>query len=316
MTPFAIAGIQMHISALDSNVDAMLHRIDLVMARFPWVQMVVFSELAVHGPLTKTAQTFPNDDEEKFRKAAKRYGVWLIPGSMFERTDDSKFYNTSTVIDPSGEVVARYRKMFPFYPYEQGVAPGTELCIFDVPEVGRFGLSICYDIWFPETTRALTAAGVEVLLHPVLTGTVDRDIEVSIARATAAQFQCYVFDVNGLSAGGVGRSTVVDPAGSVIIETGGQEEYLALEIDLDMVRRQREVGLRGLGQLHKSFRDRSVDFDVYQKGSGVPPYLDSLGPLRTPRRDDPLCLAPQPESIDAPDVRQTIVRHGRQGKEK
>jgi deaminated glutathione amidase len=53
-----------------------------------------------------------------------------------------------------------------------------------VPQVGRFGLSICYDIWFPETTRQLTSAGVEVLLHPVLTGTTDRDAELAIARAT------------------------------------------------------------------------------------------------------------------------------------
>ena len=71
-------------------------------------------------------------------------------------------------------------------------------CVFDVPDVGRFGLSICYDMWFPETTRQLTSQGVEVLLHPVLTGTTDRDAELAIARATAAQFQCYVIDVNGL----------------------------------------------------------------------------------------------------------------------
>ena len=73
-----------------------------------------------------------------------------------------------------------------------------------------------YDIWFPETTRTLTAMGAEVLLHPVLTGTIDRDVELSIARATAAQFQCYVFDINGLDAGGIGRSAVIDPAGTVL----------------------------------------------------------------------------------------------------
>ncbi|MEZ5930962.1 MAG: carbon-nitrogen hydrolase family protein [Alphaproteobacteria bacterium] len=313
MTPFAIAGVQMHIGALDSNVDAMLHRVDLVMARFPWVQMVLFSELAPRGPLVRTAQSFPNDDETAFREKAERHGIWLIPGSMFERTEDERVYNTSLVIAPSGDVVTRYRKMFPFYPYEQGVAPGTELCIFDVPEVGRFGLSICYDIWFPETTRALTSAGVEVLLHPVLTGTIDRDIELSIARATAAQFQCYVFDVNGLGAGGVGRSTVIDPAGSVIIETGGQEEYLALEIDLDMVRRQREVGIRGLGQLHKSFRDRSVNFGVYQDHAATSPYLAALGPLRAARRDEPVRMAPRPDSTDVTDgsltIGHTTTRH-------
>ena len=77
-------------------------------------------------------------------------------------------YNTSLVIDPDGNVIRRYAKMFPFLPYEAGIAPGTEFCVFDVPQVGRFGLSICYDMWFPETTRQLTSQGVEVLLHPVL----------------------------------------------------------------------------------------------------------------------------------------------------
>lgn len=294
MTPFAVAGIQMPVSALHSNVDAVLHRIDLVMARFPWVQMVLFSELAPFGPLTKTAQAFPNDAETAFCRAAAHHGIWLIPGSMFERTDDDRIYNTALVIDPAGEVIRRYRKMFPFYPYEQGVEPGTEFCIFDVPDVGRFGLSICYDIWFPETTRTLTAAGVEVLLHPVLTGTIDRDIELSMARSTAAQFQCYVFDINGMDAGGVGRSSVIDPAGTVLIEAAGREEYLALEIDLDQVRRQREIGLHGLGQVLKSFRDRAVDFDVYDRDVKHPSYLDRLGPLEIARRGDPIKMAPMP----------------------
>jgi hypothetical protein len=151
----------------------------------------------------------------------------------------------------------------------------------DVPQVGRFGLSICYDIWFPETTRSLTAAGVEVLLHPVLTGTTDRDVELAIARASAAQFQCYVFDINGLGAGGLGRSCVFDPSGTALYEAAGLEEIIPVEIDLEQVRRQREVGLRGLGQVLKSFRDRNVDFDIYRRRSG---YLDSLGALTVPVR--------------------------------
>lgn len=279
MTPFAIAGVQMHVSALHSNVDGMLQRLDILMARFPWTQMVLFSELAPFGPLPRYAQPFLNDTLERFCNAARHYGVWLIPGSMFEKGADGKIYNTSAVINPLGEIVSSYRKMFPFRPYEAEVEAGTEFCIFDVPEVGRFGVSICYDIWFPETTRQLTSAGVEVLLHPVLTGTTDRDAELAIARATAAQFQCYVFDVNGLGAGGVGRSCVVDPSAHVLHQSAGQEDLFPIEVDLDLVRRQRETGMKGLGQVLKSFRDRSVDFSVYDRNSGVDGYLRTLGPL-------------------------------------
>ena len=203
---------------------------------------------------------------------------------MFERAADGKIYNTAWVINPQGEIVSRYRKMFPFRPYESEIEGGTEFCVFDVPGVGRFGLSICYDIWFPETTRQLTSMGAEVLLHPVLTGTTDRDAEIAIARATAAQFQCYVFDVNGLSAGGVGRSCVIDPAATVLYQAAGQEEMFPIELDLDRVRRQRETGMNGLGQVLKSFRDRPTDFSVYDRMSGSDAYLNTLGALKMPEQ--------------------------------
>ena len=97
---------------------------------------------------------------------AREYGIWFVPGSLYEKRDGA-IYNTSSVINPKGEIVARYSKMFPFTPFEEGVTPGEEFCVFDVPDVGRFGLLNCYDIWFPETMRTLTAMGAEVILHPV-----------------------------------------------------------------------------------------------------------------------------------------------------
>ena len=282
MTPFAIAGMQMYVNALQPNVDGMLQRLDILMSRFPWTQMVLFSELSPLGPLTKFSLPLLNEHVERFQAAARRHNIWLIPGSMFETAEDGRIFNTSTVIRPDGEIQAQYRKMFPFRPYEEGVSAGTEFCIFDVPDVGRFGLSICYDIWFPETTRQLTSQGVEVLLLPVLTGTWDRDAEIAIARATAAQFQCYVFSVNGLGAGGIGRSVVVDPAAHVLHQSAGHEDSFPIEVDMALVRRQRETGMKGLGQVLKSFRDRDVDFSVYDRSTGTDAYLHSLGPLEIP----------------------------------
>jgi len=285
MTPFAIAGVQMYVNALQPNVDGMIQRLDILMMRFPWTQMVLFSELAPFGPLDRFALPPQNESLDRFCAAAKKHRVWLIPGSMFLKSpEDGQIYNTSVVINPEGEIIKRYAKMFPFRPYEAGIAAGTDFCVFDVPDVGRFGLSICYDIWFPETTRQLTSQGVEVLLHPVLTGTTDRDAELAIARATAAQFQCYVIDVNGLGAGGVGKSCVVDPTSMVLHQSAGQEDMFPIEIDLSMVRRQRETGLKGLGQVLKSFRDRSTDFPVYDRTSGTDAFLQTLGPLEVPQQ--------------------------------
>ena len=282
MIPFAIAGVQMHVGVLHDNTPAMVQKVDLVMASFPWVQMILFSELAACGPLPNAPQAVPSMHEQALAAAAARYGVWIVNGSNFERGSDGRIHNTASVINPQGQVIRRYRKMFPFRPYESEVSAGNEFCVFDVPDIGRFGLSICYDLWFPETTRTLTAMGAEVLLHPVLTRTIDRDVEIAMARAAAAQFQCFVFDINGVSAGGIGRSSVFSPAGHLLYQAGGLDEIIPIEVDLAHVRRQRERGMFGLGQVLKSFRDREVDFAVYDRQSGTDAYLRTLGPLQMP----------------------------------
>nr|CDW92037.1 Putative carbon-nitrogen hydrolase [uncultured bacterium] len=287
MTRFAIAGIQQQLSAAEPNLERMSAKLDELMMIFPWVQMVVFSELAAHGPNTKHAQAIGGPVEDTFRSWARKHGIWLLPGSTFERADDDRIYNMSCVIDPGGEVVCRYRKMFPFRPYEVGVEAGDAFTVFDVPEVGRFGVSICYDMWFPETTRTLASLGAEVILHPTMTGTIDRDVELSIVRASAAQNQCFFFDINGLGDGGSGRSIIVGPDGDVLCEAGSATQLMPLEIDLDRVRHSRQRGLLGLCQTLKSFRDRRVQFDVYAKEPGnteYTEYLDTLGPLEKPAR--------------------------------
>jgi predicted amidohydrolase len=290
MTPFAIAGVQMHVSAEKENLTAMGHRIEVLMRRFPWVRMVLFSELAVFGPLPHHAQPMPGPAEEAFCRMAAHHNIWLIPGSIFERSGDA-IYNTAPVIDPTGNVVARYRKMFPFQPYETGITPGTDFVTFDVPGAGRFGISICYDMWFPETTRELVARGAEVILHPTMTDTIDRDVELSIARTNAAINQCYFFDINGVGDGGTGHSIIVGPSGYVIHQAGSAAETIPVEIDIARVRRERDTGIRGLGQPLKSFRDRPVDFPVYQRDAASTAYLRSLGPVEKPQRGSIECRA-------------------------
>lgn len=279
MTPFAIAGLQLNIHADRPNLDYIRGKIDLLMHLFPWVQMIVVSELATYGPLTNHAVTLPGPPETAYQEIAAKHKVWLLPGSMFEKRDNGVIHNTAPVINPEGEVVARHRKMFPFLPYEAGVEGGTEFVVFDVPDVGRFGVTICYDMWFPETSRTLAVMGAEVILHPTLTGTIDREVECTIARATAACNQCFVVDINGCADGGNGHSVFVGPVGDLLYQAGTGEEMIPIEIDLDRVRRTREVGLRGLGQPLKSFRDRRVDFTVYNRSPESHAYLDTLGPL-------------------------------------
>ena len=286
MRPFAIAGIQMKVSAVVPNVEMMKLKIDITMTLYPWIEMIMFSELCAYGPLTHTAQPIPNHFEAEMQAMAKKYGIWLLPGSIFEKSE-GKIYNTATVINPQGEIVTRYRKMFPFYPYETGVTPGHEYCVFDVPGIARFGLAICYDMWFPETIRTLTTMGAEVIMHPTLSGTIDRDIELSIVRAMASVNQCFFIDINGLDTGGCGRSIVCGPDGRILHQSEGTEEIIPLELNIERAKRSRELGILRLGQPMKSFRDhiKHNKFAIYQPDIPTP-YLDSLGLLIKPNRLD------------------------------
>ncbi len=278
MRKFAIAALQLELDAGD-NVEMLEREVRGVKARFPWVDMVVAAELAALGPSVKLAETLPGPLERRFCQVAREAGVWLVPGTCYERAGQ-QVYNTASAIDPDGKVVARYRKMYPFLPYEVGVASGDSGAVFDVPGVGRFGLSICYDMWFPETTRTLAWMGAEVVIHPSLTNTIDRDVEIAIARASAATNQCYFIDVNCAGQLGFGRSCAFGPGGEELHIAGSGREVIALEVDLDHVRDARERGWNGLGQTLKSFRDADIRFPAYEASARSGGALGTLGSLQ------------------------------------
>jgi predicted amidohydrolase len=282
MTTFAIAGLQLE-AANGDNVDSMLAEIDSAARRFPWLNMVVLSELNAFGGDRTAAEPMPGPTEDRFCEAAKRHGIWVIPGSMFESVGE-RIYNTTPVISPQGEVISRYRKQFPWTPYEAGVTPGDQFSVFDIPGVGRFGISICYDMWFPETIRAMAWMGAEVILHPSLTSSIDRDVETAMVRSHAAVNQCYFFDVNLAGPLGVGQSCIAGPGGEVIYQAGKGREIIPLKLDLDYLREVRKNGWQNLGQPLKSFRDSHVQFPQYTQGYDSEA-LRQLGELRMPNRD-------------------------------
>jgi len=280
MNHFAIAGLQIAVSDQDNRYLIQSH-VENTKRRFPWVDMIVLGELASFGPRTSNAETLPGKTENFYRDLASSQGVWLIPGSIHEK-DGDHIYNTALVINPMGELVARYRKQFPFYPYERGISAGNESGVFDVPGVGRFGLSICYDQWFPETTRQLAWMGAGVVLCPTMTNTIDRELELTIARANAVMNQCYFFNINVAGTLGNGRSIVVAPDGTVLHEAGAETEIIPVEVDMALVNRVRERGTMGLGQVLKSFRDSELDFPAYAPGKRRSKALETLGELAMP----------------------------------
>lgn len=298
MAHLAVAGLQLALEGGD-NLERLAAEVASVKRRFPWVDLVLAGELSAFGARLDSAQPTPGPAEARLARVAADCGVWLVPGSLYER-DGERIYNTAPVIDPTGRVVARCRKLYPFLPYERGVAAGEAPTVFDMPGVGRIGVSICYDMWFPETTRALAALGAEVVLHPSMTNTIDRSAEQAIARASAAQNQLWFVDVNVAGDYGVGGSCVYGPGGEVVHEAGSGREIIALDLDLDHVRRVRARGWHGLGQTLKSFRDGPGPFAHERAAGRSTPAFAALGPLEVPPPRDGGSGGPPPSGSPAP----------------
>jgi formamidase len=241
---------------------------------FSRADLYIFPELYLTGehPFTASpagyrerAQPVPGPLTRAVGRIAKRAGRWIVAGSIVEQDGDAR-YNTAIVFAPSGRLVARYRKVFTWRPFEPYTA-GTEAPpVFAIPGVGKVGLMVCYDGWFPEMARSLALRGAEVIAHPTLTSTPDREEELVMARANAIANQCYVINPNAVVTIGGGRSIGVDPEGRVLFEGGAGEEFLHEVLDLDRAQTVRTRGTRGLNRLlhHLHEAPRGV-FAAYER---------------------------------------------------
>jgi formamidase len=260
MRPLSIAALQISpkIGEPEATLADFEHRVRTLRDTFNELQLIVAPELHLAavggmfdeqpGAAEKLAVDVPGPLTERLARLAEATGLWLVPGSFYERADGGGVHNTAAVISPEGELVVAYRKCFPWQPYEESV-PGTRLVTFDVPEIGRIGLAICHDGAFPEVFRQLAWMGAEVVLQPTLTTTSDRDAELVLARANAIANQLYVVNVNAPGPTALGRSVVIDPEGLVRVQAGSGEELITDVLDLDAVTRVRTFGSFGLNRL-------------------------------------------------------------------
>jgi formamidase len=219
--------------------------------------------LGKETPLDDLAVDVPGPLTERLGALAEETGMWLIPGSVYERVGEA-VANTAVVLSPAGELVTSYRKCFPWQPYET-TRPGTATVCFDIDGIGRFGLAICHDGAFPEIFRSLAWQGAEAVFQVTLTSTSDRDAETIVARANAYVNQVALVNVNAAAPVGNGRSLVVDAEGAVRYEAGVAEEIVTAVLDLDAVQRVRERGAFGLNRLWEEM-DRigpTLDLPLY-----------------------------------------------------
>jgi formamidase len=281
MRLLSIAALQIspQVGRPEATLEDFERRVLVLRETFTELQMVVAPELhlaAVGGffdehPETaaETAVEIPGALTERLGSLARATGLWLVPGSLYELGEGEDVHNTAVVISPAGEIAAAYRKCFPWQPYEQSI-PGTQLVVFDVPEVGRIGLAICHDGAFPEVFRQLAWMGAEVVVQPTLTTTSDRDAELVLARANAIANQLYVVNVNAPGPTALGRSAIIDPEGLVRVQAGNGEELITDVLDLDAVTRVRTSGSFGLNRLLDQFDRLAPTLELPMYGGYVP----------------------------------------------
>lgn len=180
-------------------------------------------------------------------KKAKEHGVYIHGGSISERRDgEMRSSNTSVFISPDGEILAKYSKLHMFditladgTPYKESdkVQPGSEIVTIDT-ELGCFGMSICYDIRFPELYRLMALRGAQVIFVPAsFTMPTGKDHWEVLLRARAIENGCYIAAAGQIGTKpaytAYGNSLVADPWGTVIARAKDQPGITYAEIDLD-----------------------------------------------------------------------------------
>lgn len=203
------------------------------------------------GPLAEKARhAEPLDGPRvgRMRDHAARLGVHLLLGSVAEASaDPARCYNTSVLVGPAGEVIATYRKVHLFdvdipdgavFQESATVLPGDGGVTVAETPLARIGLSVCYDLRFPELYRRLIDGGAQVLAVPsAFTQFTGKDHWEVLLRARAIENTCWVIAANhsGPHGGGrasYGHSMIVDPWGTVVAVCSDGPGYALARVDL------------------------------------------------------------------------------------
>jgi deaminated glutathione amidase len=218
----------------------------------------VFTYLGSAAGRSTAAEPVPGPTTERLATIARERGMWVLGGSVIE-ADGDRIYATSVLLDRAGALVARYRKVHLFDvdlpgqpPFRESstFTPGDQLVTHDA-DVARIGLSICYDLRFPELYRGLMVMGAEVLFVPAqFQHETGKDHWEVLLRARAIENQCFVVAPGQWGTFGdpekgrcsYGNSMVVDPWGRVLVRAPDEGDGVWFaDLDMAELRRVRQV---------------------------------------------------------------------------
>jgi N-carbamoylputrescine amidase len=219
--------------------------------------------------LFKLAETIPGPTTDLLSKVARQRNVVLV-ASLFEKRAAGVYHNTAVIIDATGKIAGKYRKMHipddPLYYEKFYFTPGDLGFQTHDTKFGKVGALVCWDQWFPEAARLTALSGSEFLFYPTAIGWLpDEEEEMNqaqhsawetIQRAHAIANGVYVVVVNRVGREGKlnfwGQSFVADPFGRIIAKASSdKEEVLVVDCDLDKIEVTR--------QNWPFLRDRRID---------------------------------------------------------
>jgi predicted amidohydrolase len=184
---------------------------------------------------------------DRFGEVAAKQGIYLICCS--DCWEQGAVYNTAILLGRDGREIGRYRKVQPTLA-EQARKRGGSFPVFEAPGIGTIGLCICYDMVFPETTRALALKGADIVFHLTMGGASLASADASLAAFKTRAAENFIYVVVAFRGGG---SMVLSPKGEVLAE-GGQEPDAIVTADIDPSC-GREAG-DALGGLTSDYRAR------------------------------------------------------------
>lgn len=211
---------------------------------FPEFQMAFSSAKQSTKQLANVAESLDDNFILKLCSAARSCNIEVV-GTIYEKSDassDKRVYDTAVLINSKGKIISRYRKVHLYdalgFKESLKLMAGNSIELPSATSAGTIGLMICYDIRFPEISRILAVQGAEILVAPSawVQGVMKEEHWVTLLKARSIENGLYMVAPDQVGQIFSGRSMVIDPFGSVILDMGNREGMEVVDIDISRVR--------------------------------------------------------------------------------
>lgn len=206
------------------------------------------------------AEEIPGPTTQILADTAKKHDIVLIGGSIFEKTKDGKYYNTSPILGPDGKLLATHRKIhipedFLYHEQHYFLSGQDPVKVVDTP-FGKIAVLICFDQWFPEAARAATLQGAQIIFYPTAIGKIDEEVEENITGdwqqmwtnvqlGHAAANNVYIAAVNRVGREDNihfwGGSFIADPSSHFVAKAQNKDDIIMADCDLSKVAKLQEA---------------------------------------------------------------------------